>query len=130
MSLSLAQSLVAAFHRKFGVPAPGRPVDAGFDVPDVRMYARMERRAKWIESEIEELRLARDINDTADAFIDIIYFALGGLVELGVDGGPLFDAVHAANMTKVKLPGISKIAKPPGFKHPDIAALIEAQRKR
>lgn len=128
MSLSLAQSLVAAFHRKLGVPAPGRPVDAA----DVDWSAHV-RRGKWINDELNELVdaiEADDLPELADAYIDVIYFALGGLVELGIDGGPLFDAVHAANMAKVKLPGVAKIAKPEGWAAPDITALIEAQRKR
>lgn len=128
MSLSRAQSLVAAFHRKFGVSAPERPVD----VAGVDWIAHIRRR-NWILDELDEMRgsLAdRNLVTLADDYIDIVYFALGGLVELGIDGGPLFDAVHAANMAKVKLPGVAKIAKPEGWTAPDIAALIEAQRSR
>jgi hypothetical protein len=128
MSLERAQALVAAFHKKFGVPAPERPEDSAAVDWDAH-----SRRRRWVDSELTEhmeAEIARDVAGLADAYVDVLVFALGGLVELGIDGGPLFDAVMAANMTKVKLPGVAKIAKPPGFVHPDIGALIEAQRKR
>jgi len=127
MSLSDAQALVRAFHEKFGAPAPASPVSD--DALDREAH---QRRVNWIDDELDEAVDALEIEsvpDLADAYIDIIYFALGGLVELGVDGGPLFEAVHAANMTKVKLPGVAKIAKPPGWTAPDIAALIAKQRE-
>lgn len=127
VSLSRAQALVEAFHIKFGVPAPLKPQEAA-DVDWVRHMVRFD----WIHAEEVEGFDATDTADVAelaDAYVDIIVFALGGLVELGVDGSPLFDAVMKSNMTKVKIPGQAKIAKPPGFKHPDIAGLIELQRK-
>lgn len=130
MSISDAQDKVAAFHRKFGVSAPGAP-----QLPQT--MKSVYQRERWIADELEELHEAQFFDDDnealasiADAYIDIIYFALGGLVELGIDAGPLFDAVHEANMRKIKLPGVAKIAKPEGWTAPDIAALIEAQRKR
>jgi predicted HAD superfamily Cof-like phosphohydrolase len=130
LGLSDAQAKVRAFHQKFGVEAPSSPA-----WPNSISQVAINRRCRWLSDELEEIHRARFLEDdnefmaeVADGFIDIIYFALGGLVELGIDGGPLFDAVHAANMTKIKLPGVDKIAKPPGFVPPDIAALIEAQR--
>lgn len=127
MSISEAQRKVHEFHERFGVPRRDSPSD-GESVEWDRHWTRIDT---WIRSEVSEGMEACDdfnVSALADAYIDIIYFALGGLVELGIDGGPLFDAVHAANMLKVKLPGVAKIAKPPGWRAPDIAALIEAQR--
>jgi hypothetical protein len=128
MAITQAQELVAAFHRKYDVPQPGAPVEALDDASGLRHSKRMG----WIDDErVEGDDAVEDGNiaDLADAYVDIIVFALGGLVELGIDGGPLFDAVMAANMTKIKLSGVDKIAKGSDFRHPDIAALIEAQRK-
>lgn len=127
MSISAAQALVRAFHEKFGVAAPNEPTDAA-EVDQAAHVCRLG----WLCSEIDEGYVAVDNDDQAelaDAYVDIIVFALGGLVELGIDGGPLFDEVMTSNMAKVKLPGVAKISKPEGWKHPDIAALIEAQRK-
>ena len=128
MSLERAQALVEAFHIKYGVSAPLRAQKA----KDVDWIAH-SRRLGWIDDErIEGDDAMEDesMAELADSYIDIIVFALGGLVELGIDGGPLFDAVMKANMTKVKLPGVAKIAKGPGWKSPPIAELIEQQRKR
>lgn len=128
MSISAAQALVRAFHRKFDVPAADEPQDAS----EVN-WNRHNNRLAWIGTELDEGDTAvetENIAELADAYLDVIYFALGGLVELGIDGGPLFDAIHEANMAKVKLPGVAKIAKPANWKHPDIAALIEKQRNR
>jgi len=62
---------------------------------------RVEKRASWLEEEAQELREAKTIAEQADAYIDSIYFALGGLVELGVRPGEIWDLVHGANMAKV-----------------------------
>lgn len=125
MSLRDAQNMVRAFHQKFGVPNRTTPQKDG----EVDWNAHCDRMG-WLDSELDELRDAigfSDMAELADAYIDIIVFALGGLVELGVDGTPLFDAVMRSNLLKVKLPGVAKIAKPEGWKHPDIGALIDEQ---
>lgn len=128
MSLRDAQNYVRAFHQKFGVDHPSEPVE-----PSQINWGRHKCRIDWIDSEGIEVRdgcMNKDRAELADGYIDIIVFALGGLVELGVDGSPLFDAVMKANMTKIKVPGVSKIQKPEGFVHPDIGALIEEQRRK
>ena len=43
----------------------------------------------------------QDIVEQADAMIDTIYFALGTLVEMGVQPEQLFDIVQHANMSKL-----------------------------
>ena len=66
-----------------------------------------------------------------DALIDLIYVIMNKFRHMGIDPRPLWRAVHQANMTKAggpKDPITGKQLKPPGFKHPDIAALIEEQR--
>lgn len=118
---------VKDFHVSFGVPAADRPT---ISAPD-----RIERRANWIESEVWELREARGIVDQADAYIDIIYFALGGLVEMGIRPDGLFDAVQVANMAKLWPDGKprfredSKILKPPGWADPSEALRVEIARQ-
>jgi predicted HAD superfamily Cof-like phosphohydrolase len=127
-SISDAQAKVREFHRKFGVTSP----DKVLRDYEVDWFAHIQR-AKWIIDEAMEIVDACmncDVPALADAYGDIKYFAHGGDVELGVDGAQVFDAIHEANMRKVKLPGVVKIAKPEGWTPPDIAALIEAQRNR
>lgn len=41
-----------------------------------------------------------DIGEAADALVDLIYFTLGRLYEMGVPADTIFDDVHRANMTK------------------------------
>jgi predicted HAD superfamily Cof-like phosphohydrolase len=78
------------------------------------------------QEELDELTLAveqGDFPETVDAIIDCIYFLLGGLHQLGVPAERAWDAVHHANMTKLR--GVTKrgvegdAAKPSGWKPPD-----------
>ncbi len=115
------------FHRVFSHPANFTPVLQ----PDGRKHAR----ADWIAEEVQELRDATTVMDQADAYIDIIYFAIGGMVEIGVDPGPLWDIVHGANMAKVQPDGSvkrradGKIVKPEGWEAPDDKLRAEIERQ-
>ena len=60
-----------------------------------------------LKEEIQEFEDSRSDAEKVDALIDLCYFAIGGLVKLGLDeeqAQACFDAVHRANMTKK--PGI------------------------
>ena len=133
-TLQDAWEAVREFHKAFGHPAP--------DVPTAQDWELAERRAMWIESECDELRIASsdgsstgepNITEQADAYLDIIYFALGGLVELGIEPSAIFDIVQAANMAKLGPDGKpmlhpdGKVKKPEGWESPDpkIKAHIE-----
>jgi predicted HAD superfamily Cof-like phosphohydrolase len=114
------------FHRTFDHPRNLKPVLQPTD--------RVEARADWLDEEVIELREATTIAEQADAYIDIIYFAVGGLVEMGVNPEKLWSIVHGANMAKVWPDGTvrrradGKIVKPDGWVAPD--ALIEAEIQR
>lgn len=71
------------------------------------------------------------MDDSVDGAIDMIWVTLGWLHSVGVDPQPIWDAVAAANMAKSTGPvrEDGKRLKPEGWTHPDIAALIDAQRK-
>ena len=66
----------------------------------------------------------QDVVAQADAMIDTIYFALGTLVEMGVQPGILFDIVQHANMSKIwpdgkpHYNGTGKVIKPEGWENP------------
>lgn len=86
---------------------------------------------KLIDEEDKEFWAGRTLGDKADAIIDSIWVRIGFLLAAGIDPQPLWDAVLAANMTKSTgpiCPDTGKRLKPPGFKHPDIAAILQAQR--
>lgn len=116
---------VRAFHLLFGHPAPLKP--------EMQSVVLVERRAGWIRSECTELEEAKTLEGQADAYIDIIYFAVGGLVELGLKfTHRLWRLVQGANLAKVWPDGsvrknaVGKVTKPDGWVAPDdaIAAAI------
>ena len=111
----------------------------GVTVPSTPTPLTRERglaRIEHLQEEIAELKDALtvdnknpgDLEEQADAFVDIIYIALGGLIEMGITPGAVFNEVHRANMDKVsgevsKRPsnfGYDAI-KPEGWTGPDIA---------
>lgn len=110
---------VRAWHIAFDNPAPALPV---MQTPE-----QVARRAKWMRSEIDELERARTTVDQADAYLDIIFFAIGGLVEMGVKMGALWREVFRANMAKLWPDGKprrredGKTIKPPGWTGPEWA---------
>lgn len=60
-----------------------------------------------LKEEVQEYEDANNLAEKVDALIDLCYFAVGGLVKLGLDENKAhmcFQAVHKANMTKK--PGI------------------------
>jgi predicted HAD superfamily Cof-like phosphohydrolase len=107
---------VRDFHKVMEQPHPDEPT---MQTPDL-----IERRMDWVDSEQDELREAKTVEDQADAYLDIIYFAFGGLVELGVMPHWLWRYAHEANMAKVWPDGTvrkradGKIIKPPEWVDP------------
>jgi predicted HAD superfamily Cof-like phosphohydrolase len=114
--LEAAQKSVTDFSRLCDLPVSDSPRELARE--------RVELRAKWMSEEIEEFRNAADIVDQVDAVTDLIYYALGVFVEMGIDGGRVFRFVHEANVTKVR-PGEKptyntdgKVLKPEGWVPP------------
>jgi predicted HAD superfamily Cof-like phosphohydrolase len=119
---------VAAFHRAFGAPAA--------DMPRLLTPDRVAERAGWLREEVAELEEAATVEEQADAMIDLIYFALGTLVEMGVRPARLFDIVHEANMQKLwpdgkprKRPEDGKVLKPPTWQDPEPKIEAEIHRQ-
>jgi predicted HAD superfamily Cof-like phosphohydrolase len=129
MVLSRAQEALSQFYREFELPAGSGPVRL--------QPARVHLLANWVVEEANELVAAETIESQADALADIIYFAIGGFVELGLDASSVFSIVHEANM-KRKGPGgmiyrndVGKIVKPPGWVSPlsGIRALVVGSKR-
>lgn len=93
MSINENWKCVKEFHIKFGHPTSEEPIMISED--------RVHKRNLWMKEELVEFVEASDIVEQADALIDLIYFALGTLVEMGIKPQKLFDIVHAANMSKL-----------------------------
>jgi predicted HAD superfamily Cof-like phosphohydrolase len=125
---------VREFHEKFGHPVAERPV-----MIDKR---RALSRAKWMQEEVAEFLIADDIYEQADAMIDLMYFALGTMVEMGLEADELFAIVQQANMAKLwpdgkphYNPKDGKVIKPEGWEDPApkikayIDSVIEVKRE-
>ena len=110
---------VKKFHGAFGHPTS--------DVPRVMEEERANKRYLWMLEELNEFLTAsqnKDIVEQADAMIDVIYLALGTLVEMGIEPDELFKIVKHANMSKLWEDGkphyndIGKVIKPEGWENP------------
>ena len=84
---------VKEFHEKFGHPVGKKPMQMSAE--------RSKKRYNWMLEEINEFIEADEIVEQADAMIDVIYFALGTLVEMGIEPDNLFQIVQEANMSKL-----------------------------
>lgn len=71
------------------------------DYPKYLDPERVDKRYHWMLEELNEFRVAKEIVGQADAMIDLIYFALGTMVEMGIKPDNLFRIVHQANMSKL-----------------------------
>jgi len=102
----------------------------GLPIPPMPTRLDPERK-KWafgaLSEELAEFMDAETLEDEADALIDLSYFALGRLVEMGIVPGIVFEEVHDANMMK-KRGELSKrphskgfdAIKPDGWTPPDL----------
>lgn len=93
MSIIEEYRKVKEFHRKFNHPVADSPTQMDTN----RAAARYE----WMLEELNEFIESATLVDQADAMIDLIYFALGTLVEMGVQPAKIFTIVHKANMNKL-----------------------------
>jgi len=85
-----------------------------------------------LDEELSEFDEASNLEEQTDALIDLIYFAMGGLLKMGVAPGAAFAQVHEANMRKRR--GINETRpkqhvdaiKPEGWTPPLLDALLRA----
>jgi predicted HAD superfamily Cof-like phosphohydrolase len=104
--------------------------------PTVMDEVRQMQRFEYMAEELSEFMGSTELVDQADAMIDLIYLAVGTLVELGIQPEPLFDIVQQANMSKLwedgkpRLnPETNKVMKPPTFVRPEPLLEKEIQRQ-
>lgn len=104
------------------------------EVPTVMSPSRVEWSKTALNEELKEFDdacEAGDVLEAADALIDLVYFALGRLVEMGVPAAAVMDEVQRANMDKErgelsKRPGAMghDAVKPDGWVQPDHSWLL------
>jgi predicted HAD superfamily Cof-like phosphohydrolase len=127
--LDLAYEQVKQFQLAFNHPVAEKPTLMDAD--------RAEKRMSWIKEEVQEFLESENVVDQADAMIDVMYFALGTLVEMGVKPQQLMDIVQHANMSKLWEDGKphyredGKVMKPAGWvdPYPWLQAAIAEQSK-
>ena len=108
---------VKLFHEKFDLPVSA--------VPKMIEKKRAQSRGSWMLEEVAEFLTAEDIYEQADAMIDLMYFALGTMVEMGIEPDELFKIVQKANMDKLWEDGKprynekdNKVIKPANWEDP------------
>lgn len=127
MSIDSEWNKVKEFHEAFSHPISNVPVLLDDD--------RKKKRYSWMLEEINEFLDAEDIHEQADAMIDLIYFALGTMVEMGVKSERLFDIVHIANMSKLWSDGVphfnadGKVIKPHDWIDPYLRIQEEIEKQ-
>ncbi len=123
---------VIEFRRKFGHPVSEKIVHL--------TKRRLLQRTNAMLAELEEFATAggmtlsggkfmscnqsQDLAGQADALVDLVYFALGTAIMLGIPWFELWDDVHAANMRKVPGP-TGDVIKPPGWIGPKTQEILE-----
>jgi hypothetical protein len=110
---------------------------AGQEIPDKSGIPEADEvmlRVALIASEFNELIEAfamKDIVAVADALADLKYVVEGTAVSCGLDLEPIFNEVHASNMTKFGPNGEvlrredGKIMKPETYRRPNLGPIIE-----
>jgi predicted HAD superfamily Cof-like phosphohydrolase len=106
------------------------------DTPTAMDPKRLFQRYHYMLEELKEFFHAKTTVDQADAMIDLIYLAIGTLVEMGVKPEQLFQIVHEANMSKLWedgkprfREGDGKVLKPPHFVRPEPLLQEEIERQ-
>lgn len=114
--------------------ADGRPLST--DPPKSVATVNYVYYDNLIREKFDELREAMsrdDLPEIADGIADLIYVLIATSIAHGIDLPAVWDAIQEANMKKFgpgfsRDPNTKKVKKPPGWKHPDIGAMLASQR--
>lgn len=120
---------IREFQEKFGQPYRETPMKLD--------DSRAKIRSSWMLEEVGEFLEADNVIDQSDAMIDLVYFAIGTMVEMGVKPEKIFNEVHKANMSKLWEDGKprfdekGKVIKPDNWQTPEpiIEEILKAQKK-
>lgn len=114
---------VRDFHLKFGLLTFDRPVHL--------TQRKLKERVECMQEELHEFWEAsqkQDLETMFDSLIDLVYFAKGTAVMLGLPWAEGWNEVHVANMAKVR--GETHrghkvdVCKPPGWTPPDLGHVL------
>lgn len=116
---------VRAFQKKFDI--------LNNDKPTMLTKRKLQERIECMQEELDEFKKAvaeQNFEEQADALIDLVYFAKGTAVMMGLPWADLWDDVQRANMSKER--GVGKrghavdMIKPQGWKKPDGLTILKA----
>ena len=124
--------MVERFNRDLiGIPIPDRPTILNFQRGEFRLSHLREELEEIVEGVMHE-----DMEKTTDGLLDLVYVALGTLIEMGITPGAAFEEVHRANMDKQqgelsKRPGSAGFdaVKPEGWQPPDLEPYMTLTRE-
>ena len=145
------QKMVEEFMQSFGQEVPDKPTLA-LDAPSpfpfaLRAKLILEEAIEFAEASgliphietnyagkgvphTESVGTEPDMVEMIDAMCDILYVTYGAASAMGIDLTPYFAEVHRTNMAKLGPDGKpilradGKGMKPPGWKPPDLAAIL------
>jgi predicted HAD superfamily Cof-like phosphohydrolase len=101
---------------------------ATFDMRDRNEVEALELLEGSLHHGIRTAPIRVDLPELADAFADIDYVVEGARLAFGINGEPIADEVHRANMAKHGGPVVDgKQLKPAGWTPPDVARLLVEQ---
>ncbi len=114
---------VKALHQKFGLLVG--------ETPGPLTYRKLRERIECLQEELGELEqavLTKDFAKQADALVDLVVFALGTAVMMGLPWEELWNDVHRANMAKERGVGhrghAADLVKPPGWVGPQTDTVL------
>ena len=125
MNLDKEVEDVRAFQKKFDI--------LNNDTPTMLTKRKLQERIECMQEELDEFKKAvaeQNFEEQADALIDLVYFAKGTAVMMGLPWADLWDDVQRANMSKER--GVGKrghavdMIKPEGWKKPDGMSILRA----
>lgn len=122
---------IIEFHTKYGLDSDG--------VPKLLDKSTAEFRIKFMQEELYEFIKANNesnLEDMADALIDLVYVAMGTAYMMGLPWQDLWDEVQSANMRKVRAQSASEskrgtkldVVKPKDWVGPDIGKIIRGAK--
>lgn len=136
---------VTAFHDAMDVPVKEVPAVPSEDRVRLRLSLIAEEFFEVMEAALGEVHVCYakvlvmaaikhvtpqvDLPKFADGLTDLDYVNEGTRLEFGIDGGPVLEEVHAANMRKTNGPirDDGKRLKPPRWVGPDIERVLRDQ---
>jgi len=123
VQMNSQQRMVQEFHQRFGVFIRSSP-----GLVDERTRGIRIRLIREELGEFEKSANEGNLVKIADALADLLYVVYGTGNSYGIDLEPIFDEVHASNMTKGD-PDVrvlnGKIQKAKNFRPPDLQPILE-----